>query len=131
MESTHLSLGKLYFFQLWQLFQDFWDNITWDTSVPHAAPVPQGTPPKMVPVYGPSRFHEEEHLPWDCGTNWGPEDPRRQAWKDLSPMERNGPPPPYSVKNSEGDHNNRETHDLASWQYLLAHFIEWTMDLCK
>ena len=82
---------------MWQILLDLHEGVRWDTSVPRAPPIPSGEPPKIIPIYGPSRFPDELDLPWQYGTNWGMQDPRNGiAWKDLNPEERYGCPPPYS-----------------------------------
>lgn len=44
---------------------------------------------KVKVVYGPSRYEQELHLPWEGGTNWGRDDWRKGIpWRKLAPEDR-------------------------------------------
>jgi len=63
--------GRPSFYQfLRQIPRDRHAGVLWDSEVPLTR-VPSDEPHKVKIVYGPSRSAGEEHLPADCGTNWG------------------------------------------------------------
>lgn len=92
-----ICIGKPWFFQVWQKEHDRQHGVVWDTDIILAPEELKSLPPRIRPIFGPSRRMAERRLPWDHGTNWGPGDPRNGiAWKDLPNEERFEPPPPYT-----------------------------------
>ena len=86
--------GRPWFYRFRRIRQDREAGVLWDTQVPLAR-VPPEEPWKVKIVYGPSRTAREEHLPADCGTNWGFTDRRYgKSMRELR-LHANDPPPPY------------------------------------